>query len=483
MASLQIIVPPAAGVLCFPCYFIRGEHHMQIVRYLQIFICKTVSQAAALYLFGPYFSRASYRLSFHPLNRFPGPIGARLTSFWFSWRLRNSDCFCQLLELHEQHGPIVRIGPNNLSIADPKAVNTVYSFDSRYTIAPWYDLTQPMVSLQTLRNKKLHDQRRRVWSAAFGDKMLRGYEQRLRRYRQKLMAHIDESNGSPINVTTWFNLYSFDFMGDMAFGQSFDMMEKGEHWAIKPPQRSPRSSRFRISDLVFPSSDSCPGLTRNWWRFINFCAERMEQRLKTKVEIPDISSALSTGLQDSQPTTEDMNLLRGDAQLIVVAGSDTTATTLTAAMWELAQHPDQIEKLREELQSFDFEPNGEILNEKIANLPHMNAVISETLRLRPPVPSMLQRKTPPEGIDYVIGRSMTAYHDPNAFIPERWTTQPELVKEKRAFAPFSAGPFGYIGRPLALLNVRTTLARLVLQYDIVFATGEDGSSLERKAKE
>jgi len=68
------------------------------------------------------------------------------------------------------------------------------------------------------------------------------------------------------------------------------------------------------------------------------------------------------------------------------------------------------------------EPNGEILNEKIANLDHLNAVINETLRLHPPVPSMLQRKTPPEGINidgefipgntivscpqYVLGRSM-----------------------------------------------------------------------------
>ena len=101
--------------------------------------------------------------------------------------------------------------------------------------------------------------------------------------------------------------------------------------------------------------------------------------------------------------------------------SDTTATTLSAALFELSRHPQHIDKLRIELGPHMTEPNGDILNERIANLDHLNAVIYETLRLHPPVPSLIQRKTPPEGIvvdgtfipgdtivscpQYVIGRS------------------------------------------------------------------------------
>lgn len=67
------------------------------------------------------------------------------------------------------------------------------------------------------------------------------------------------------------------------------------------------------------------------------------------------------------------------------------------------------------------DPSGEVLNEKIANLDHLNGIINETLRLHPAVPTLLQRKTPPEGItiegtyvpgnmivscpQYVLGRS------------------------------------------------------------------------------
>lgn len=48
--------------------------------------------------------------------------------------------------------------------------------------------------------------------------------------------------------------------------------------------------------------------------------------------------------------------------------------------------------------------------------------------------------------------------------------------------PFS-GPYGCIGKPLALLTVRTTLARIVTTFDISFAPGEDGHDFESKAHE
>ena len=57
------------------------------------------------------------------------------------------------------------------------------------------------------------------------------------------------------------------------------------------------------------------------------------------------------------------------------------------------------------------------------------------------------------------------YADAAAFIPDRWTTRPELVRQQGAFAPFSTGPYGCIGRPLAMLNLRTTLIQLLREFD------------------
>ncbi|KAH8703479.1 L-ornithine-N5-monooxygenase [Talaromyces proteolyticus] len=515
------MVPAIAGVLCHVTYFSRGEHHLFAVRYVQLFFVaflfilsifmygqadaflpalNKVAWIALSYVSGLYSSVVFYRLLLHPLNKFPGSLGARITSFWLSWRVRHGDTFRQLKSLHDLYGPFVRIGPNNLSIAHPKAVNIIYGSGSKCSKAPWYDLTKPMVSLQTFREKSLHDERRRVWSTAFSDKALRGYEQRLRGYRNKLVDHLSTLDGRPINIKKWFNLYSFDFMGDLAYGKSFDMLETSqEHWAIKLLSDGLEPLAFAFPVWFFRLLTAIPGLANDWWRFIDFCAERMEQRLRTEVDSPDIMSALSAPLKGQRPSDRDWLLLRGDAQLIVVAGSDTTATTLTAAIFELVRHPEQLDKLREELAPYMTDPTNEVLNEKIANLDHLNAIINETLRLHPPVPSMLQRKTPPEGItidetyvpgdkivscpQYVIGRSEAAYDKPEAFIPERWYLHPGMVKDKTAFAPFSTGPYGCIGRPLALLNIRTTLARLVTTFDSSFAPGENGKGFEEKARE
>ena len=68
-------------------------------------------------------------------------------------------------------------------------------------------------------------------------------------------------------------------------------------------------------------------------------------------------------------------------------------------MLELARHPEQIKKLREELTPLVPDPTAEISHQDIANLDHLNAVIYEALRMHPPIPTALPRKTPPEGIE------------------------------------------------------------------------------------
>jgi tryprostatin B 6-hydroxylase len=292
------------GAISFPTYFVRGEHHMHIVLYMQLLLITVASATIGLsyldeitipsaaaevaclsgwFLIGLYGVRLVHRLWFHPLRKFPGSPGARITSFWLSWRVSRGDTFRQIKNLHDQYGPFVRIGPNNLSISHPKAVQVVYGSDSKCTKAAWYDLTKPMVSLQTFREKKLHEERRRVWSAAFGNKALRGYEQRLRIYRNKLISHLVESNGEGVNVTKWFNLFSFDFMGDLAFGKSFDMLETNrEHWAVKLLNNALEPLAYAFPVWFFRVLTAIPGITKDWWRFIDFCAKRMDARLKVR---------------------------------------------------------------------------------------------------------------------------------------------------------------------------------------------------------
>ncbi|KAH8803373.1 putative cytochrome P450 [Xylogone sp. PMI_703] len=519
VVKIELLAAAISGIASHILYFNRGEHHLNPQYYFHGFLGVSALAAVLLhtigqedlmqaitnigsldvcYLGGLYSSLVTYRLLFHPLNKFPGPIGARLSGFWLSWRFRNRDGYKQVRKLHEDYGLFVRVGPSDLAIGHPKAVELLYGVKSKCIKGIVYDLTKPVVSMQTYRDKSQHDARRRVWSAAFGDNALRGYEQRIRHYRDKMIDQLASSTGKPVNITKLFNMYNFDVMGDLAFGRPFGMLEMSQyHWAIELLNDGTGFLAFMFPTWFFRFLTAIPLLARDWWRFVGFCGDMLTARMKETPDIPDIMSALLAPLKGQQPNKQDSQLLIGDAQLIIAAGSDTTSTTMASILYELLKHPEEIGKLRLELAPFVTDPTGFVLNEKIANLKHLNAVINEVLRLHPPVPTAIHRKTPKEGISidgtyipgdmncwssqYTLGRSEAIYSEPENFIPERWYQLPEMIKEKSAFAPFSTGPYGCIGKPLALMNIRTTIAQIVMSFDIKFALGEDGTSFEKDA--
>lgn len=63
------------------------------------------------------------------------------------------------------------------------------------------------------------------------------------------------------------------------------------------------------------------------------------------------------------------------------------------------------------------------------------------------------------------------------FIPERFYSRPELVKNKDAFAPFSIGPYACIGKNLAYMEIRLLTTQLISKFDVALAPGEDGTAL------
>jgi cytochrome P450 len=89
--------------------------------------------------------------------------------------------------------------------------------------------------------------------------------------------------------------------------------------------------------------------------------------------------------------------LNADTELIVVAGSDTTAASLTMLFLNLATDPALVIPLRKETDDY-FAASVTADATSLSKLKHMDAVINETLRLHPPVPGGVQRVTPPEGI-------------------------------------------------------------------------------------
>nr|POE72758.1 tryprostatin b 6-hydroxylase [Quercus suber] len=420
MATAPYLIALAAGVLSHIAYFNRYECHMHGVAYIQAFLLTggaailtltkaygfdlgaAVAETAGVlstFVAGAFTSTLLYRLFLNPLNRFPGPWTARISSLFFSFQLRRSDAYYKLQALHKKYGRIVRIGSNDLSINDADAVELSYGNGSKVTKSQWYDGDIPLTSMHTSRSKSLHDKRRRVWAPAFSDKSLRDYETRIEPFTDKMVQRVGEHKGGPVNVTKWFNLFSFDVMGHLAFNKDYGLLETGEKPKVldlmtegmQPLAILPPTWLFRI--LV-----RLPGIGAGFQKFVEFCVEELKWRVNNPTDEKsgqkDIMTSLLKAYQGIDHPEQDP-MLQADARLIIVAGSDTTSAALTYLFYHLAADPSQQKKLRAELEPLTVESWSD---KDLAKASLLNGAINEALRLHPPVPSGVFRLTPKEGL-------------------------------------------------------------------------------------
>jgi cytochrome P450 family 628 len=131
--------------------------------------------------------------------------------------------------------------------------------------------------------------------------------------------------------------------------------------------------------------------------------------------------------------------------------------------------------------------------------PVLDSVLNESMRLQPPTPSGLQRKTPPMGEsigdhfipgntncrfpDYVAWRDSRNFAEADRFIPERWTTKKNLLIHPEVFNPLGNGAYNCVGQDLAWLQMRASLARLVVTFEWAFQDGFDVQAWEHSGKD
>lgn len=125
---------------------------------------------------------------------------------------------------------------------------------------------------------------------------------------------------------------------------------------------------------------------------------------------------------------------------------------------------------------------------QLSKLPHLEAVITEALRLYPALPTGGNRKTSMHGLmvggryippyttivapRFSISRREDCFERANEFVPERWSSKPEMVYNKAAYTPFGTGHHSCLGRFLATDSIRLVTARLVKNYKIRFSSGK-----------
>ncbi|KAF2260598.1 putative benzoate 4-monooxygenase cytochrome P450 [Lojkania enalia] len=507
----EILLAAVAGVISHIGFYKHGEHHMKapllfwlhVVLFSLTVYGKSVNGyfyqsfkasmiISTVYLLGLLASIVVYRRFFHRLRSFPGPTLASITKLWHVAHSLDSQNHLLLDGLYKKYGDFVRTGPSEITVFNQEATWAINGPSNNCTKAAWYDILLPLYALNTIRSKQQHDQRRRAWEQAISFKTMSGYEERIQSHGVKLEKHIASTAGESINMTQWFYFLAFDVMGDFAFAKSFNMLESKEwHYAVVLLRRAlgllgPVSSVPWLAQLAF-SFPVIP-IIRDWNRMIAWCAERMAEQIQ-------ISSWLIRHAKVKSTLSNDKPLLNGDSVALIVAGSDTVASTMVNIFYRLAIYPKHAEKVRQEVNSLSsvYDIQG------LKNLEHMNGVINEVLRLHPSVPTGGYRETPPEGLDiagtwipgnttiiaprYTIGRLERLYKQPEEFIPERWYSRPELVLDKKSFNPFNIGRYSCIGKNLALAEIRFVTALLVSKYHITLAPGEDGISVWKDMKD
>jgi len=180
--------------------------------------------------------------------------------------------------------------------------------------------------------------------------------------------------------------------------------------------------------------------------------------------------------------------LQADAGLLIAAGADGVALTVAAAVFYLLQNPATLTKLTQELRS-SFSHLDEVRSPKLNQLPYLQAVLEEAMRLAPTVTSAFPREVLSGGLNvgglhipagitvgvsaYAIHHNEKYYPDSFAFLPERWLGDKESVQPaKNAFLTFGGGPYNCIGKGSAILASKLVLAKLLYAYDVRAADGK-----------
>lgn len=245
------------------------------------------------YMSGLFTSIVIYRKYFHRLRHFQGPWTAGATKLWHVWKCRTGQNYLVIEDLHTQYGPIIRTGPEEITIIDPAVPAAVDGPGNRCTKAVWYDFLLPEIALNTTRSKRDHDARRRIWDLGFSAQAMKVYEARVAEYAETLVARIADlaNEDKPVNVSDWFYWFTFDVMGEFAFARSFNMLcDEKWHPAVRLLRKamsllgpfSPVPWLAQIAFYVTPWMF----VVRDWLSMMEWCKQRMGERIQVSVARP-----------------------------------------------------------------------------------------------------------------------------------------------------------------------------------------------------
>lgn len=350
-----------------------------------------------------------YILHFHPLAKFPGPTTWAISRIPFIRAMQSGTLVHRIAAIHAQYGPVVRLAPNELSFIDPAACRDIYAARSGKPNFPknpvWMGEPSPRQNSIVDANDDDHARMRRVWSYNFTDKSLNLQEPLLQQYVNKFIGQLrSQGDGAVVDLVQWFNFLTFDLTGDLAFGESFGCLDgRTLHPWIERIFAHFKSATLLASTRFYPILHkaliwSLPAsVLKKQQEHFQMARDKVQKRLNLEQERPDF---LDHVVEHNDKNNDDNGLTRAEieqtAATMIVAGSETTGTLLSALINHLIKQSKILALLADEIRS-SYSSEKDIDLASLARLPYLEAVIREGLRIAPPVPAGMPRVVPAGG--------------------------------------------------------------------------------------
>ncbi|OCL09523.1 cytochrome P450 [Glonium stellatum] len=451
-----------------------------------------------------YICTIVYRLYFSPLAPFPGPKLAAATSlyeFYFDY-FKKAKYYAEIERLHKVYGPIVRINPLELSISDPAFYDKVYVAGNVRPTENYSHFASGIGFEGTFFLSTAHDlhrKRRKPFEPYFSRLGVTKLEPIINEFVKKLIKRFDsfKGTGRVVRLDHAMLAYSGDVIGHICVDNPKELIEDEnftpewydlQHSMIKC---MPLFTEFpwiihiikwipsQILVWIDPKSECF-----NVWRAS--AKKHIEQVKSDKHRMPEEGTSNLGGrptlfryiVNNSGLAESDLSVdrLTKEAQILLGAGSVSTARTIHYIVFYLLSNEHMRKRLEEELKDAMAEwPEKKLTWAQLEKVLYLQALIKEGLRHSYGTMHRLPRVSPSAAFQYKewtipagVPVGMTAYlqhTDPEVyprpfeFIPERWLSNvtPQMT---RSLVPFSRGSRNCIGMNLAYAEVNFMLAAL-----------------------
>ncbi|KAI0190596.1 cytochrome P450 [Astrocystis sublimbata] len=457
---------------------------------------------AMLVVFLLYLIRTRY---YRGLNKIPGPFLASITSLWKLHVVWQEKMPFVNTELHEKHGPLVRIGPNHISASSTESIQVVHRSRSGFTKSGIYGILQPKFEGTDLHNvfstqdAEYHAALKRTMGTLYTTTAVSGLELNLddctALFISKMNAIIGSGKDAQVDLAAWLQYYAFDSLGAVNFSQKLGFMDSGSDLQGICHLDHEQMLYFSKWGQVYP-------LERIWAKLktmvtgareenplFNFVLKLVQDRLEQPTESPDMLNHFLE-LHKSVPDKFTIREVIAAAYINVVTAHDVVAIALRAVVYYLAKNMSAQQKLFKEIS--DATKDGNLSEparySEIVPLRYVLAVTNEALRIHPSTGLILERLTPKGGVTlhgkhipedtiigvncWVVNRDKSIFgEDAHLFRPERWIeSDPQHVARMRAnMFTFGAGARNCIGRNLAMMQLTKIIVELYRNFQITLA--------------